>query len=85
MSGRRVVITGMGSISALGHDSKQQWQAMREDRVGIEGDDGGGMHAGGKFLFRKEERKHFGKSDPSVRDFDQRLLARRKFLVHQDG
>jgi nodulation protein E len=35
MSGRRVVITGMGSISALGHDSKQQWQAMREGRGGI--------------------------------------------------
>ena len=35
MSGRRVVITGMGSISALGHDSKQQWQAMREGRSGI--------------------------------------------------
>jgi nodulation protein E len=35
MSARRVVITGMGSISALGHDSKQQWQAMCEGRSGI--------------------------------------------------
>src|SRR5579859_4624857 len=35
MSGRRVVITGMGSITALGHDSTQHWQAMREGRGGI--------------------------------------------------
>ncbi|MEP6484325.1 MAG: beta-ketoacyl-[acyl-carrier-protein] synthase family protein [Rudaea sp.] len=32
---RRVVITGMGSISALGHDSTAQWNAMREGRPGI--------------------------------------------------
>ena len=32
---RRVVITGMGSISALGHDSATQWNAMREGRAGI--------------------------------------------------
>jgi nodulation protein E len=32
---RRVVITGMGSISALGHDASTCWQAMREGRVGI--------------------------------------------------
>ena len=32
---RRVVITGMGSISALGHDAASCWQAMREGRVGI--------------------------------------------------
>jgi nodulation protein E len=32
---RRVVITGMGSISALGHDAPTCWQAMREGRVGI--------------------------------------------------
>ena len=32
---RRVVITGMGSISALGHDATTCWQAMREGRSGI--------------------------------------------------
>jgi len=32
---RRVVITGMGSISALGFDAPTCWQAMREGRVGI--------------------------------------------------
>ena len=32
---RRVVITGMGSISALGFDASACWQAMREGRVGI--------------------------------------------------
>ena len=32
---RRVVITGMGSISALGFDAPACWQAMREGRVGI--------------------------------------------------
>ena len=32
---RRVVITGMGSISALGHDAPTCWQAMREGRSGI--------------------------------------------------
>ncbi|MEO8741846.1 MAG: beta-ketoacyl-[acyl-carrier-protein] synthase family protein [Lysobacteraceae bacterium] len=32
---RRVVITGMGSISALGHDATACWQAMREGRSGI--------------------------------------------------
>jgi nodulation protein E len=32
---RRVVITGMGSISALGHDATSQWRAMREARSGI--------------------------------------------------
>lgn len=32
---RRVVITGMGAISALGHDAEQTWQAMREGRSGI--------------------------------------------------
>ncbi|MCE5233683.1 MAG: beta-ketoacyl-[acyl-carrier-protein] synthase family protein [Mizugakiibacter sp.] len=32
---RRVVITGMGAISALGHDAAANWQAMREGRVGI--------------------------------------------------
>ena len=32
---RRVVITGMGSIGALGHDAGTQWAAMREGRCGI--------------------------------------------------
>jgi nodulation protein E len=32
---RRVVITGMGGISALGHDTTQQWAAMREGRPAI--------------------------------------------------
>ena len=32
---RRVVITGMGAINALGHDSASSWQAMREARSGI--------------------------------------------------
>lgn len=32
---RRVAITGMGSINALGHDAVSSWQALREGRVGI--------------------------------------------------
>ena len=32
---RRVVITGMGAICALGHDAGTSWQAMREGRSGI--------------------------------------------------
>ena len=32
---RRVVITGMGAICALGHDAGTTWQAMREGRSGI--------------------------------------------------
>jgi nodulation protein E len=32
---RRVVVTGMGAISALGHDARSTWQAMREGRSGI--------------------------------------------------
>ncbi len=32
---RRVAITGMGSISALGHDAAAQWRAMREGISGI--------------------------------------------------
>ena len=32
---RRVVITGMGSISALGHDSSAQWRAMCDGKSGI--------------------------------------------------
>ncbi|MBS0575450.1 MAG: beta-ketoacyl-[acyl-carrier-protein] synthase family protein [Proteobacteria bacterium] len=32
---RRVAITGMGSINALGHDAASSWAAMREGRAGI--------------------------------------------------
>ena len=32
---RRVAITGMGAICALGHDAKSAWAAMREGRSGI--------------------------------------------------
>jgi nodulation protein E len=32
---RRVAITGMGCISALGHDASTSWQAMREGRSAI--------------------------------------------------
>jgi nodulation protein E len=32
---RRVAITGMGAICALGHDATSTWAAMREGRVGI--------------------------------------------------
>jgi len=32
---RRVVITGMGAIDALGHDAASTWHAMREGRCGI--------------------------------------------------
>jgi len=32
---RRVAITGMGSINALGHNAPASWQAMREGRSGI--------------------------------------------------
>jgi nodulation protein E len=32
---RRVAITGMGAICALGHDARSTWTAMREGRVGI--------------------------------------------------
>ena len=35
MSQRRVVITGMGAISALGPTAQTTWQAMREGRGGI--------------------------------------------------
>src|SRR5437868_12715160 len=32
---RRVAITGLGAISALGHDVSSFWQALREGRSGI--------------------------------------------------
>ncbi|MBS0464655.1 MAG: beta-ketoacyl-[acyl-carrier-protein] synthase family protein [Proteobacteria bacterium] len=32
---RRVAITGMGAITALGHDAASHWAGMREGRVGI--------------------------------------------------
>ena len=32
---RRVVVTGMGAINALGHDASSTWAAMREGRSGI--------------------------------------------------
>ncbi|HXS72674.1 MAG TPA: beta-ketoacyl-[acyl-carrier-protein] synthase family protein [Rhodanobacteraceae bacterium] len=32
---RRVVITGMGAITALGHDARATWEAMREGRSAI--------------------------------------------------
>jgi nodulation protein E len=32
---RRVAITGMGAVSALGHDAASTWAAMREGRSGI--------------------------------------------------
>jgi len=32
---RRVVITGMGAINALGHDAAGSWNAMREGRSAI--------------------------------------------------
>lgn len=32
---RRVVVTGMGAISALGHTADETWQGMREGRSGI--------------------------------------------------
>ncbi len=35
MSQRRVVITGMGAVSALGNTAQETWSAMREGRVGI--------------------------------------------------
>jgi nodulation protein E len=35
MQQRRVVITGVGAICALGHDARATWAAMREGRGGI--------------------------------------------------
>lgn len=35
MKGRRVVVTGVGVISALGHDRCQFWDSLREGRSGI--------------------------------------------------
>ncbi|MCS6885904.1 MAG: beta-ketoacyl-ACP synthase II [Acidobacteriota bacterium] len=35
MSKRRVVVTGVGLISALGHTAKQSWEAMLEGRSGV--------------------------------------------------
>jgi len=35
MSGRRVVITGMGTVNPLGHDVESTWQALLECRSGI--------------------------------------------------
>ena len=32
---RRVAITGMGAICALGHDATSSWEAMRSGRPGI--------------------------------------------------
>ena len=32
---RRVAITGMGAICALGHDATSTWAAMREGRSGV--------------------------------------------------
>jgi nodulation protein E len=34
-TGRRVVVTGLGAISALGHDVPSFWNALREGRSGI--------------------------------------------------
>lgn len=35
MSGRRVVVTGLGMVSPLGNDVASNWQAIREGRSGI--------------------------------------------------
>jgi len=35
MTGRRIVITGLGGVSAIGASADQIWQAMREGRCGL--------------------------------------------------
>ena len=35
MAGRRIVITGLGGVSAIGANADQIWQAMREGRCGL--------------------------------------------------
>ena len=35
MEKRRVVVTGLGAISAIGHNVKENWQGIREGRNGI--------------------------------------------------
>jgi len=55
---QRVVITGMGAVSALGHTAKETWAALREGRSGI-----------GPITSLPRESLRFGIA-AEVRDFD---------------
>lgn len=64
----RVVITGMGAVSALGHDAASNWRAMREGRVGI-----GALTAVPAETFRAKIAGEVRDFDPA-RHFDAKRL-----------
>ena len=35
MSGRRVVVTGMGAVTPIGNDTESFWAAIKEGRTGF--------------------------------------------------
>ena len=62
---------------------------MRPDvggRINLRGrrHNGRRMDAVGENRFRKEQREHFGKGNPRVRDPDQYLALRTEFSIHDD-
>ncbi len=69
---RRVVITGMGAISALGHTATANWDAMRQGRTGI-----GTIQAVDSALLK-------AKIAAEVRDFDPAAHFQEKKLTLLD-
>jgi len=69
---RRVVITGMGAVTPLGHDAVRSWAAMREGRVAI-----------GPITSLPRENLRFGIA-AEVRDFDPLTHFDEKRLILLD-
>ncbi|HXW54988.1 MAG TPA: beta-ketoacyl-[acyl-carrier-protein] synthase family protein [Candidatus Cybelea sp.] len=76
MAPRRVVITGIGIISALGLDLEQNWSALREGRAGIRPIEGVDFHnlvlrfQNGAQVRGFDATKHF---DPGKEDYVDRF------------
>ncbi len=66
---RRVVITGMGVICALGHDARAVWQGMREGRSAI-----GPLHGFEQYDMRVKVAAQVAGFDPGVH-FDPKKLV----------
>ncbi len=63
---RRLVITGMGAVTNLGHDAESTWQGMREGRSGISTIEDGAFDRFGEFDWRVKIAGQVRDWDPSA-------------------
>jgi nodulation protein E len=90
VNGRRVVITGLGTLSALGPNAHEFWTGLSEGRTGIRpltgfDDDNLGFSSGAQIVGYDEQQHFDRKGCAAVDRFAQLFVVAAREAIHSSG